>query len=123
MIVVEYDEIKKSLSAISNPIEKLEMVMDLGTHIEPVPHGAVCSESVGCASHVEICRFGNRFFGVADSALVRGIVVIILSMIDGKTPDEIRKMDLVGMFMALQINLGAGRLNGVNSMIRFLQNL
>ena len=118
-----YDEIKKTLLAINDAALRLEMVMDIGNQMEPVPSGAVCSEILGCASRVEICRQGNQFFGVADSAVVRGIVAIMISMVNGKSPSEIKQMDLIGMFNALNINIGAGRLNGVNSMIRFLQNL
>ena len=118
-----YDEIKNMLSLVSDPATKMEMVMDFGAHIAPVPDDAICSEITGCASRVEICRVGNRFFATADSAIVRGIVAIIISMVDGRTPEEIRQMDLLGMFMALNIKLGSGRLNGVNSMIRFFQNL
>ena len=118
-----YDEIKNILSSITDPVQKLEMVMDLGTTLLPVPNDAVCTEISGCASHVEICRVGNRFYGMADSALVRGVVAIMISMVDGKTPDEIKNMDLQKMFLLLNINLGAGRLNGVNSMILFLHNL
>ena len=118
-----YDEIKNILSAISDPATKLEMVMDFGARLDMVPGGAKCTEITGCASRVEICRDGNRFYGRADSALVRGIVAIMIAMVDGKTPDEIKKMDLGQMFSSLDINLGAGRLNGVNSMIRFLHNL
>jgi sulfur transfer protein SufE len=44
-------------------------------------------------------------------------------MVDGKTAQEIKNMDLLSEFQSLNLNLGAGRLNGVNSMIRFLQNL
>ena len=55
--------------------------------------------------------------------LVRGIVAIIVAMVDGKNNDEIRKMDIKGEFGRLNLNLGSGRTNGVNSMIRFLQNL
>ena len=66
---------------------------------------------------------GIVFYGRADSAIVRGIVAIMISLVDGKSPDEIRQMNLMGLFRALDINSGAGRLNGVNSMIRFLQNL
>ena len=120
---MSYDEMKNLLSVTTDPATKLELVMDFGKHILPVPVDAVCSEITGCASRVEICRKGNSFYATADSALVRGIVAIIIAMVDGKTPDEIRQMDLGGMFMGLNINLGAGRLNGVNSMIRFLQNL
>ena len=111
------------LSAVTDPAMKLELVMDLGAHMATVPDNAICNEITGCASRVEICRLGNHFYGVADSALVRGIVAIMISMVDGRSPDEIRQMDLHSMFTDLNINLGAGRLNGVNSMIRFLTNL
>lgn len=118
-----YEQIKSSLDMLDNPVDKLEMVMDFGRTLEPVPDRAMCSDITGCASRVLICRKGNNFYGVADSALVRGIVAVLISIVDGKTPEEIRQMDLIGMFSALNINLGAGRINGVNSMVRFLQNL
>ncbi len=118
-----YVEMKSILSAIDDPVAKLEMVMDFGAHLPPVPDNAICTEITGCASRVEICRAGNRFYGRADSAIVRGVVAIITAMVDGKSPSDIKKMDLLAMFSELDINLGAGRLNGVNSMIRFLHNL
>lgn len=120
---MNYSDIKNALALLDNPVEKLEFVMELGNGLLPVPNSALCTEIIGCASFVEICRDGDRFYGRADSALVRGIVAIIVAMVDGKSPDEIKKMDMTGEFMALNLNLGAGRLNGVNSMIRFLQNL
>lgn len=118
-----YDEIKNSLAMLTDPALKLEMVMDLGRELPPVPPTAQCTEILGCASHVEICRVGNRFYGRADSAMVRGIVAIIIAMVDGKSPDEIKKIDIESEFSKLNLNFGAGRVNGVNSMIRFLQNL
>ncbi len=108
---------------VSDPVGRLEMVMDIGAQMPDVPENADCSEINGCASEVFICRVGNNFYGRADSALVRGIVAIITAMVDGRTPDEIRKMDLSAEFATLNLNLGAGRLSGVNSMIRFLHNL
>lgn len=118
-----YAEMKRILSMTDDAAEKLEIVMDFGAHMPPVPDSAVCNDIVGCASWVQICRDGNRFYGRADSALVRGIVAIITAMVDGKTPDEIKKMNLGDEFAGLQLNLGTGRLGGVNSMISFLQNL
>lgn len=118
-----YADMKNILQIIDDPVEKLEMVMDFGAHMPPVPDGAVCHEISGCASFVQICRHGNNFFANADSAVVRGVVALITAMVDGHTPDEIRRMDIAGEFASLDINLGAGRINGVNSMIRFLQNL
>lgn len=118
-----YSDIKNNLDMLTDPVDKLEMVMDIGRGLASVPENAVCNDIVGCASSVQICRVGNNFFATADSVLVRGIVAILISMVDGHTPDEIRAMDLHKMFADLNLNLGAGRINGVNSMIRFLQNL
>ena len=102
---------------------RLETVMDFGAHMPSPPANVACNEIHGCASRVQICRDGNNFYGTADSALVRGVVAIITAMVDGKSPDEIRKMDIAGEFASLRLQLGAGRMNGVNSMISFLKNL
>lgn len=118
-----YTEMKNFLAMLDDPALRMEAVMDFGSHMAPVPATATCYEINGCASHAEICRDGNRFYGVADSALVRGIIAILTAMVDGRTPDEIRNMDIAGEFASLNINLGAGRMSGLNSMIRFLQNL
>lgn len=114
-----FDRMREILTSIDDPVMRLEMVMDFGANLSPVPDTAVCSEIRGCASHVEICRDGNRFYGVADSALVRGVVAIFIAMVDGHTPDQIRDIDILGRFRALNIPLGAGRVNGVNSIVRF----
>ncbi len=118
-----YEEVKSALNMVDGAAEKLEMLMDIGAQMAPVPAGAVCHEIVGCASKAEICIRGNRFYGCADSAIVRGIVAVLVAMVDGRSADEIKKMDIIGEFNRLNLSLGAGRLNGLNSMIRFLQNL
>jgi cysteine desulfuration protein SufE len=120
---MNFEQIKKLLEMIDDPVARLEAVMDIGKGLSAVPDDAECHEILGCTSFVQICRRENNFFGVADSAIVRGIVAIILSMVDGHSPDEIRQMDLEKMFTDLKINIGAARLNGVASMIKFLKNL
>ena len=120
---MQYEQMKKFLDALDNPVDKLEMLMDFGKNMVCVPDDAECSEILGCTSYVEICRKGNNFYGRADSVIVRGIVAVLLAMVDGKTPAEIKKMDLLGEFSSLNLSLGAARLSGVNSMISFLKNL
>lgn len=118
-----YIDIKKILLSIDDPVQKLEMVMDFGKTLLSVPDNAECHEILGCSSKVEICISDNSFYGRADSSIVRGVVAIILAMIDGHSIDEIRKMDIWKEFSSLNINLGVSRIGGVNSIIRFLQNL
>ena len=123
MVDMKYTEIKNALSLIADPVEKLELVMELGKSLEAVPEDAKCSEIFGCASFVQICEKDGCFYGRADSLMVRGIVAIILAMVDGKTVDEIKKIDLMGEFNSLNLNFGAGRLNGIQSMVSFFKNL
>lgn len=118
-----YQQMKNLLLAVDDPVQKLELVMDFGAHMPPPPAAAQCHIISGCASYVEICRLDDKFFGTADSALVRGIVAILTAMVDGRAPSEIKNMDLLGEFAGLGLTLGAGRMNGLNSMVRFLQNL
>lgn len=118
-----YDEIKNALNLIENPIEKLEMVMDIGKNLSDIPSNAKCTEILGCASFVQICEKDGRFYGMADSMMVRGIVAIFLALVDGKSVDEIRKMDLLAEFNSLNLNFGASRINGIESMVNFFKNL
>lgn len=120
---MNFEQIKHIMDITDDPAMRLEILMDIGRELPNAPSGAACTEITGCASFVQICRSGNNFYGVADSALVRGIVAIFISMVNGKSPDEIKKMNLEKMFADLKINVGAARLNGVNSMIRFFNNL
>ncbi|MBQ6735998.1 MAG: SufE family protein [Alphaproteobacteria bacterium] len=118
-----FEQIKNLLNMTDDAATRLEILMDIGRELPPAPAGADCTEITGCASFVQICRVGNNFYGVADSAIVRGIVAVFISIVDGKSPAQIKKLDLEKIFADLKINVGAARLNGVNSMIRFFKNL
>ena len=118
-----FDEIKKYLTVLDGPVEKLEFIMDLGNTLQPVPSNAKCYEVAGCASFVQICQSEDRFYANADSALVRGIMAVFIAMVDGKSVQQIKEMNLADEFGALNLQLGAGRTNGVNSVIRFFENL
>jgi len=119
-----FREIKAILQQVTDPADRLEFVIDLGKTLPPIPKGATPTEIRGCASRVEIYRDeNNNYFGMADSALVRGIVAILLSMAGGKPAAEIRKMNLVREFSGLNLQLGAGRMNGVSGIISFLEGM
>ena len=113
---MSYDEIKSLLLSISDPVMKLETLMDIGGDLPPLPKGAAGVEIKGCASRVEIYRGPDgKFYGSADSAIVRGIVRVLLAMKEANAPfDEFPKLGL---------NLGAARLVGIASMIEYLRKL
>lgn len=118
-----YETMKASLNLIESPVEKLEMLMAFGKELEVVPDGAECTEIIGCSSFVQICQKNGLFYATADSAIVGGIVALFVAMVNGKSIAEIKNMDMEQEFKSLNLNLGAARLNGVNSMIRFFKKL
>ena len=120
---MKYVEIKNILNSIDSPVEKLEMLMNFGKELSVVPTDAVCTDILGCSSMVQICRKDNHFYAKADSDIVKGIVAVLISMVDGKTPQEIKNMDLQAEFDSLNLKLGIARIGGLNSMILFLKNL
>jgi sulfur transfer protein SufE len=112
---MKYTEIKNILSQIQDPVERLEFVMDLGRQLSPIPAGQTGTEIKGCASLVEIFQDSTgKYFAAADSALVRGIVYIILAMATDKVSD------LTAEFESLNLNLGTGRMTGVAGIIEYL---
>jgi sulfur transfer protein SufE len=115
---MSYGEIKSLLAAVDDPVTRLEIVMDFGKRLHPIPRNAACAEISGCASRVRICRepaadgqTRDIFYGEADSSMVRGIIAIILAMANGGVSDLRKEFDL------LNLNLGAGRLSGVKEII------
>jgi sulfur transfer protein SufE len=111
-----YSEIKSLLLGISDPVMRLEAVMDIGRQLPPIPRGKKGVEIKGCSSHVEIWRDNRgRLHGSTDSALVRGIAAVLVSMKEaGADLDDFPKLGL---------GLGAARLNGAASMIEYLRSI
>ena len=113
---MKWDEIKSLLNSIDDPVIKLETLMDIGKSLPPIPDGQIGTEITGCASKVEIYNApDNKLYGKADSALVRGILAVLLAIKESCVDfDEFHK---------LGINLGSGRLMGTASMIEYLKSL
>jgi sulfur transfer protein SufE len=111
------------LKLIPDPVERLETMMEMGNEVIPPPENVAPTEIKGCASRVYVYRDpDNKLYGGADSAIVRGMLSVLFEMAEGKTAEEIREADLRGQFKQLELNLGAGRMNGADNIIRFLES-
>lgn len=121
--MLTFEQIRQTLNMLSNPEDKLEFVMDLGKQLRQPDDTCECVDIIGCSSRVIICYKDNIFFAKADSQLVAGIVAILISMVQNKTHKQIKDMNLRQTFKGLHLEFGASRLNGINSMINFFENL
>jgi len=114
---MQWKEIKSLLGGTEDPVTKLELLMDIGRDMPPVPESslAFCKKIEGCSSQVEICKDQNgKLYGAAKSGIVRGITAVLIAIYDAGAQ--------FSEFDALNLNLGAQRMIGKDSIIEYLKS-
>lgn len=69
---------------------------------------------------------GKLYFAFdADSSVIKGLVALLLVQVNGKTPDELINLDLVGnlKLLGLEKHLTPSRNNGLNGIIARIDEL
>jgi cysteine desulfuration protein SufE len=110
--------------------DRYRYIIDLGRTLVPLPPELHNEQTRvrGCASQVWLhtslegdTAHGKvmRFRGDSDALIVKGLVALVLSIFDGKTPDEVLRTDARAILagLGLQSNLSQQRSNGLNAMI------
>lgn len=123
------DEIVSNFELLDDWEERYRYVIELGRLMEPLPDEAhVDANKVrGCASQVWlVTRLDSasgkpvlHLVGDSDAHIVRGLVALLISLYNGKTPTEALETDALGLFkdLGLSEHLTPQRSNGVRSMV------
>ena len=120
------DELRAEFDLLGSWEERFHYVMDLGRALEPLTAAEQSDDNKvrGCASQVWLVREqgdDRRLFfrGLSDSALVRGLIAILLRLYSGRTPDEVLAIDARAVFNQLDLpgNLTRQRSNGLFSLV------
>jgi cysteine desulfuration protein SufE len=123
------EQIIDDFGVIDDWDERYRYIIDLGRKMPPLDD-AVRTDSVkvrGCASqvwlipHKEI-RAGRttlHYTGDSDAMIVRGLIAILLSLYNDKTPDEILATDAKQILtqLGLDTHLSQQRSNGLFAMV------
>lgn len=129
------DEIRDNFELLDEWDDRYRYVIELGRMLAPLPdeeHSAA-NKVQGCASQVWLSRRlepGNageqvlRFLGDSDAHIVRGLIAILLSLMDGKTAREILATDAIAVFDELGFaeHLTPQRSNGLRSMVERIRS-
>lgn len=123
-----FDAIRDDFSFLDNWEDRYRYVIELGRALPPMPDDLriEANKVRGCASQVwlasRIERSGDKsrlhFDGDSDAHLVRGLVAILLVLVQDKTPAEILAVDPRAAFVELGLgeHLTPQRSNGFASM-------
>ncbi|WP_230531884.1 SufE family protein [Microvirga roseola] len=123
------DEIVSNFELLDEWEERYRYIIELGRMMEPLPEEAHtdANKVQGCASQVWLQTSLDRsrgepvlhLVGESDAHIVRGLVALLISLYNGRTPPEALSVDALGLFkeLGLSEHLTPQRSNGVRSMV------
>jgi cysteine desulfuration protein SufE len=123
------DEIVSNFELLDDWEERYRYLIELGRQMEPLPDEAHTDANKvrGCASQVWLVTtlepgHGKpvmHLVGDSDAHIVRGLVALMISLYNGKTPEEAISTDALALFKELGLaeHLTPQRSNGVRSMV------
>lgn len=123
------DDLIADFELLDNWEDRYRHVIELGKALPPFPEAERHdgNKVQGCASQVWLtCARKDspagtvlEFQGDSDAHIVRGLVAVLLALVDGRRPEEILDADILGVFrqIGLEGHLTPQRSNGLRSMV------
>ena len=122
---MDLDEIRDAFAFFDGWEDKYRFVIDLGKDLPDLDdaHKTPTNLVRGCQSQVWLLtelRGGRMRFAIdSDAQIVRGLIAIMLTVFQDRTPDEIRAFNIEGLFAELELikHLTPTRGNGLRAMV------
>lgn len=123
------EEILDTLGFFDDWEERYKYIIDLGKQLPAISDSKKTEEFLlrGCQSQVWIDSDmidGKLFFEVdSDAHIVRGLLAVVLSAYNNKTPAEVLAFDIDGFFAQVDLvkHLSPTRGNGLTAMVKKIQ--
>ncbi len=108
----EIEEIVDAFEFLDDWDARYQYLIELGDDLPPMPNGLKTEENwvKPCMStvHVAAQRVPDapeliRFLGDCDTAVIKGVLALLIDLLSHRSLDEIREMDVDGLFKQLQL--------------------
>lgn len=124
------DEIIEEFSGLSDWMDRYAYIIDLGNTLPEFPESEKTPENLieGCQSRVWITAKPDNegkidFMADSDALIVKGIIALLLRVVNHQTPDDILNADLYFIDrIGLSEHLSPTRSNGLVAMVRQINN-
>ena len=127
------DDIRDGFELLDDWEERYAYIIDLGKKLPPFPDDERREENYvhGCQSQVWLIHHidpqsGHLYLLIdSDAMIVRGLAAIIMTAFNGRTPAELLKVDVEGIFEDLDLmrHISPTRGNGLRAMVGKIQNI
>ncbi len=120
------DEVIEEFSALDDWMDRYQLLIDLGNEQPPMPASGKTEQNLidGCQSRVwlqaELSPSGTLLFTAeSDALIVKGIIALLIRILNDHTPQEILQADLYFIDqIGLREHLSPTRSNGLLAMVR-----
>ena len=119
------DELLETFSFFDDWEDKYRFIIDLGKDLGDLPESDKIDDHLirGCQSQVWLTHTsdadGLTFSMDSDAHIVRGLIAVVLVIVDGRQASEIQKLDIEDVFGQLDLlaHLSVTRGNGLRAMV------
>lgn len=119
------EQIIEEFEEVDDWMDRYQMLIDLGSEQEPLSEEAKSDDNLieGCQSRVWLtATFADGivdFRAESDALIVKGIIMLLIRVLSGHTPDEILAADLYFIDrIGLHEHLSPTRSNGLVAMVK-----
>ncbi len=110
--------------------DRYRLLIDLGRDLEPMPEALKtdATQVRGCSASVWVypTRDGDKLHFLADSnaAITKGIIALVLVMVQDRTPEEVAATDIAAELAAFDLSrqLSSNRTQGIPNMIALIRS-
>ena len=130
MATEAFEDIAETFEFLEDWEDRYRHVIDMGKAMEPLPESqrVPATKVEGCASQVWLVpaiEDGRvSFRGDSDAMIVRGLIAIVMTLLSGRAPEDIVKIDAREHLsrLGLHEHLTPQRSNGLTAMVTRIQS-
>lgn len=119
------DEIIEEFTELDDWMDRYQLLIDMGSEQEPLPEKYKTEQNLidGCQSRVwlqaDLIDGLVHFQAESDALIVKGIVTLLLRVLNDQTPEDILSADLYFIEqIGLRDHLSPTRANGLSAMLK-----
>jgi cysteine desulfuration protein SufE len=130
--MTEIEDVLGSFELLGDWEQRYQYLVELGEHLEPMPdrYQVEANRVKGCMSQVWVRAYRDpqnpeliRYLGDCDTAVIKGVVALLVELLSGRQAKAIADMDLDGFFQELNLaeHLSPSRHFGVYAIVELMK--
>jgi cysteine desulfuration protein SufE len=124
------DDFVDNFTLLDDWEQRYQYLIELGEHLPLMPAKLKTDDNKvkGCMSQVWVSAYMNRdghimFYGDSDTAIIKGVVALLVELMNNQSVDAIQQVDMDEIFVRLQLDehLSPNRHVGVYAILTLMQ--